>query len=140
MLGRGLLELVAPEDRTAAEALFSRALRGGEEAAGGAAAGSGAGAGPGADPVELCLRVPQAGGGDIRLLLSATPRRDARGAVAYTIHELRTPLNGVLGLGELLGETSLDEEQRDLAHAIHTCSEQVRRAGPARGGRGGRSG
>eukprot|EP00741_Cyanophora_paradoxa_P021812 tig00000241_g21055.t1 len=128
--------LVAPEDRAAAEALFSRALRGGEEAAGAA-------------PAELCLRVPPTSD-DLRLLLSATPRRDARGAVigaditekrrrieaeainetksrflAYTIHELRTPLNGVLGLGELLGETALDEEQRELSHAIHTCSEQM---------------
>eukprot|EP00741_Cyanophora_paradoxa_P021813 tig00000241_g21056.t1 len=136
MLGRGLLELVAPEDRAAAEALFSRALRGGEEAAR-------------APPAELCLRVPPTSD-DLRLLLSATPRRDARGAVigaditekrrrieaeainetksrflAYTIHELRTPLNGVLGLGELLGETALDEEQRELSHAIHTCSEQM---------------
>eukprot|EP00741_Cyanophora_paradoxa_P025249 tig00000361_g24368.t1 len=141
MLGRELLELVAPDDRPAAAALFARALHGREEAAGAA-------------PAELCLRVPQAGN-DLRLLLSATPRRDARGAVvgavavgqdmtekrrrieaeatnetknrflAYTVHELRTPLNGVLGLGELLGETSLDEEQRELSHAIHNCSEQV---------------
>jgi PAS domain S-box-containing protein len=33
-------------------------------------------------------------------------------------HELRTPMNGIIGLGELLLETELDEEQRDYAQTM----------------------
>lgn len=33
-------------------------------------------------------------------------------------HELRTPMNGIIGLGELLLETDLDEEQRDFAQTM----------------------
>jgi len=35
-------------------------------------------------------------------------------------HELRTPMNGIIGLGELLLETDLDEEQRDYAQTMMT--------------------
>jgi len=33
-------------------------------------------------------------------------------------HELRTPMNGIIGMGEILLETSLDDEQRDYAHTM----------------------
>lgn len=33
-------------------------------------------------------------------------------------HELRTPMNGVIGMGEILLETELDDEQRDYANTI----------------------
>jgi signal transduction histidine kinase len=33
-------------------------------------------------------------------------------------HELRTPMNGIIGLGELLLESGLDEEQRDYAQSL----------------------
>ncbi len=42
--------------------------------------------------------------------------------LACMSHEVRTPMNGVLGMSELLLETTLDPEQRDYAAAIHESS------------------
>ena len=38
--------------------------------------------------------------------------------LANMSHELRTPLNGVLGLGDLLRETELEQEQRNLVNTM----------------------
>ncbi len=42
-------------------------------------------------------------------------------------HEIRTPMIGVLGMSELLLNTSLDENQRGLARTIHSSGEALLR-------------
>ena len=45
--------------------------------------------------------------------------------LATMSHEIRTPMYGVIGAIDLLGTTSLDEEQRDLTTVLHNSAEAL---------------
>jgi PAS domain S-box-containing protein len=45
--------------------------------------------------------------------------------LANTSHELRTPMNGIMGMVNLLKNTSLDPEQREYADIICQCSNDL---------------
>ena len=55
---------------------------------------------------------------------SALAASNAKGEfLTHMSHEIRTPLNGVIGMADILGRTSLDEQQRQYVLTIQNSSE-----------------
>jgi len=45
--------------------------------------------------------------------------------IARLSHELRTPMNGILGMAELLSDSGLNPEQREMAETVYECGQSL---------------
>ena len=56
---------------------------------------------------------------------AATAERVKADFLGAMSHELRTPLNAVLGMSEMLGQTVLDDKQREMLEAVSKSGESL---------------
>ena len=85
--------------------------------------------GHGGDVVSLALNITESVRYEADLKESRKKAEAANRAksafLANMSHEIRTPMNGVVGMAELLTDTSLDEEQRLYANTIKNSGEAL---------------
>lgn len=46
-------------------------------------------------------------------------------AVSNIIHELRTPVSGIMGMSEILMDTKLNSEQKDIVNIVYKCCKNL---------------